>query len=429
VSAADLAGWLERIEKLHPSTIALGLERVAAVRDALAIAKPAPVFVVGGTNGKGSTCALLEAMLAAAGYRVGTYTSPHLLRYNERVRLAGAEADDDTLVAAFEKVEQARGAVPLTYFEFGTLAAWVAFADASLDALVLEVGLGGRLDAVNVFEPDCAVLTSIDLDHMDYLGSTRESIGWEKAHIFRPGKAAICADPRPPATVVEYAQEIGAELQLLGRDFGYDGVRSQWRYWGRGGTRAGLAYPALRGTNQLLNAAATIAALDSLRTVLPVSNQAIRQGLALVQLPARFQVLTGRPTVILDVAHNPHAAAVLAENLSSMGFFRETHAVLAMLADKDMRGVCAKLKDRIDHWYIAALDNPRGASASELAAALAEAAPGAKVSAFARVEDAWNAARETARENDRILVTGSFYTVAQVLAARASARNATADHA
>ena len=417
---ADLAGWLAYVERLHPRTIELGLERVRVVLDRLALPKFCPIVVVGGTNGKGSTCAMLEACLHAGGYRVGCYTSPHLLRYNERVRIAGREIDDGPLAAAFAEVESARGDTPLTYFEFGTLAAWVAFAQARVDALVLEIGLGGRLDAVNAFEPDCAVLTSVALDHMEYLGDTRERIGWEKAHIFRPGRPAIVGDPAPPAAVIDHARAIGAVLTCIGRDFGYEADRQQWRFWGPGGTRGGLAHPALRGASQLGNAATAIAALDSLRHCLPVSAQAIRDGLARVELSGRFQVLPGRPVVILDVAHNPQAAAVLSANLADMGAFRRTVAVVGMLRDKDLAGVVGRLAGRIDRWYAATLDPPRGATADEVAGAIKAACPGAIVEAFATPRAALAAAREAAEQGDRIVAFGSFYTVADVMAARAA---------
>ena len=416
----DLAAWLQHIERLHPRPIALGLDRVRAVLERLAVPKFCPIVTVGGTNGKGSTCAMLEAILGAAGYRVGCYTSPHLLRYNERVRIAGREADDATLVEGFRLVEAARGETTLTYFEFGTLAAWAAFARARLDALVLEVGLGGRLDAVNVFEPDAAVLTSVGLDHQDYLGDSRERIGWEKAHIFRAGKPAIVGDPNPPQSVIEHARAIGAELALIGREFGYAADAGQWRYFGPGGARGGLAYPALRGAIQLANAACAIAALDSVRERLPVSAQDVRAGLALVELPGRFQVLPGRPVVVLDVAHNPQAAGVLAENLAALGPRRRTLAVVGMLRDKDLAGVCAPLRGRVDRWYAATLDNPRGATAGELAAAIASADAGADVREFPTPAAAFAAAREEAGGDDRILVFGSFFTVANVMAARAA---------
>lgn len=418
---ADLDGWLAYIERQHPQSIALGLERVAAVRDALALPAWCPILVVGGTNGKGSVCAMLEAILRAAGFRVGTYTSPHLLRYNERVRLDGGEADDAALVAAFRTVEEARvgraGAPPLTYFEFGTLAAWVLFAAARPDALVLEIGLGGRLDAVNAFDPDCAVLTTVDLDHAEYLGDTRERVGWEKAHIFRAGKPAVVGDPAPPRSVLDHARAIGADLQLVGRDFGYSAEARQWQYWGRGGRRPGLAHPALRGAHQLLNAATAIAALEAVRDALPLAAQAVREGLAAVALPGRFQVLPGRPTVVLDVAHNPNAAGVLAGNLVAMGPAGRTVAVVGMLRDKDIAATCGHLAPLVAHWHAAGLDVPRGASAADVARAIRAAGVSAPVSEHASPRLALAAAREAAGRDDRIVVFGSFYTVADVLAA------------
>lgn len=325
VSPRTLAGWLQLLEQRHAQAIQLGLERVAQVRAALGADPDALVITVGGTNGKGSCCAMLEAILLAEGYRVGCYTSPHLLRYNERVRVDGKDVADEALVEAFDAVEAARGDTPLTYFEHGTLAAWEVFRRQAPDVVILEVGLGGRLDAVNVFDADCALVTGIALDHMDYLGDTREAIGFEKAGIFRAGRPAVCGDPQPPASLLEHAEAIGAQLWISGRDFGFGGDRQQWGYWryqappaqGALVKRGGLAYPALRGANQLLNAAAVMTVLDAVRDRIPVSMQAIRQGLMLVEVPGRFQVLPGRPAVVLDVAHNPQAAGVLAENLGA----------------------------------------------------------------------------------------------------------------
>ena len=422
--ARSLAEWLEYIERIHPKSIELGLERVAKVHGALGRSSPAAVFTVAGTNGKGSTCAMLEAILLAAGYKVGLYTSPHLLRYNERVRLNGVPVGDGRLCEAFEAVECARGDTQLTYFEFGTLAAWVIFAAEPLDAAILEVGLGGRLDAVNAFDCDCALLTSVALDHMDYLGDTRESIGAEKAGIFRRGKPAIVADPDPPRSVHERASAIGADLRLVGRDFGYRRQGRQWMFWGPLGRRSGLAYPALRGARQLSNASAALAALDALRARLPVGMQDIRNGLARVELPARFQVLPGRPAVVLDVAHNPQAAAVLAENLDDMGFYPQTHAVFGMLRDKDIGGVCRAVKSRISTWLAAGLSVPRGASAQALAHALASAGAAGEVSCFDNPREAYAAATKRANENDRIVVFGSFHTVAEVMQAIEAARTA-----
>ena len=419
-----LQGWLETLEVRAGASIRLGLERVASVRDALGARSDAVVITVGGTNGKGSTCAMLESILMAAGYRVGCYTSPHLLRYNERVRIDGREVGDETLVAAFAAVERVRGDVPLTYFEQGTLAAWQAFCGHALDVIILEVGLGGRLDAVNVFEPDCAIVTGVAMDHMDYLGDTREKIAVEKAGIFRAGRPAICSDPMTPAALIGHATQIGADLRLVGRDFGYSGDRTQWSWWSRDGRRrGGLAYPSLRGANQLLNASAVLMALETLRGRIPVSMQAVREGLMLVELPGRFQVLAGKPSIVLDVAHNPQAAGVLAENLSNMGYFPETWAVFGMLADKDVEGVVALLRDRIDHWMLAGLSGPRGLSAEALAGRLRDAGVTADLRCFVRPAEAFAAARTSAGEGDRIVAFGSFLTVAGVLGAVRAARH------
>ncbi|GHT97398.1 bifunctional folylpolyglutamate synthase/dihydrofolate synthase [Betaproteobacteria bacterium] len=423
--AESLTGWLARIEARHGQTIALGLERVARVRTALGADPHAVVITVGGTNGKGSTCAMLEAILRAEGYAVGCYTSPHLLSYNERVRINGEVVADDALVRAFAAVEAARGDTALTYFEHGTLAAWQLFRTVPLDVIILEVGLGGRLDAVNVIDPDCAIVTGVALDHMDYLGDNREAIAFEKAGIFRPGRPAICGDPHPPQSLIDHAATVGARLWTLGRDFGFEGDRQQWAYWRRAAAdgvgnaltkRGGLAFPALRGNNQLLNAAVVITALDTLRARIPVSMQAIRQGLMLVELAGRFQVLPGQPTVVLDVAHNPQAAGVLADNLSNMGFYPETWAVFGMLADKDVDGVIAALRTRVDHWLPCTLPGPRGLAAEALEAKLS-AAGGKVVDCFASARQAFAHARKSATESDRIVTFGSFLTVADVLAA------------
>jgi dihydrofolate synthase/folylpolyglutamate synthase len=422
----DLGGWLGLLEQRHAAEpIQLGLERVASVLAALGAASDAVVITVGGTNGKGSVCAMLEAILIAAGYHVGVYTSPHLLRYTERVRIDGREIDPDAIVDALRAVERARADVPLTYFEHGTLAAWQIFCQRPLDVVILEVGLGGRLDAVNVIDPDCAIVTSVAMDHMDYLGATREQIGFEKAGIFRANRPAVCGDPHPPASVLKHAAELGARLWVSGRDFGFGGDRQQWGYWryeqapaaGALVRRGGLAYPALRGANQLLNAAAVMTALELLRTRIPVSMQAVRQGLMLVELPGRFQVLAGKPTVILDVAHNPQAAGVLAENLSNMGFFPETWAVLGMYADKDVEGVVARVRERVDHWMLATLPGTRGLTAAALHERLRNAGVTGDVRCFDAPAEAFAVAHQSADEGDRIVAFGSFMTVADVLAA------------
>ncbi len=421
-SPTTLSDWLTHLESLHPkgqAGIELGLERVARVKAALGQTEFCPVVTVGGTNGKGSVCAYLENILDRAGCKVGSYSSPHLLRYNERVRLNGQPVEDEALCAAFARVEAARGDEALTYFEFGTLAAWEVFAAAGVEAIVLEVGLGGRLDAVNIYEPDVAVVTGIALDHTDWLGPTREDIGREKAGIFRPGKPAICADAKPPQSLLDHAAAIGAELKLIGRDFGFEKSaedRLQWRYWLRQGEalqRRALAFPGLRGTAQLANASATLTALEYLKDRLPVSMGAIRAGLIETELPGRFQVLPGQPAVVLDVAHNPQSAQVLADNLGNMGFYNRTHAVVGMLGDKDIATTLTALKGKVDTWLLADLAVPRGASAVQLAEAVAGL--GGEVHCHDSPYAAWQAALKQAAENDRILVFGSFHTVAGVL--------------
>ena len=400
-----LAAWLEFIERQHPKTIALGLDRVAAVFQRMRIALDVPVITVAGTNGKGSTCAMLEAILRAGGYRTALYTSPHLERYNERVRIAGEEASDEALAASFEAVEAARAGTELTYFEYGTLGALWLFAREKVEAAVLEVGLGGRLDAVNVVDTDCAVLTSVGIDHVDYLGPDRESIGREKAGIFRAGKPAVIAEPQPPQSVLAAP----GEKLLIGKQFGYADEKTQWSYWGPSGKRGGLAHPALRGSTQLRNASAAMCALDCLHQKLPLAMQDIRRGLAEVTLPARFQVLPGRPQVILDVAHNVQAAAVLAENLASSGFAPETIGVCGMLRDKDVDGVLRTLAPRITRWHMASLSGPRATSAEELA----QHVKGAE--RFSSPSAAFDAALSRANENDKIVVFGSFLTVGEVI--------------
>ena len=425
-----LPEWLALLESRHAEAhINMGLDRVRQVKERMGLQFGCPVIMVAGTNGKGSTCAMLESILLHAGYKVGLYIKPHFLDFNERARVNGQLASDDALIASFNFVEAQRGVVDLTYFEFTSLAIMHLLAGAGLDVVILEVGLGGRLDAVNVVDADVAIVTSVDIDHTDYLGSTREEIGFEKAGIFRPGKAAICSDPVPPAALVRHAESIGADLWLIGRDFNYAGDKQQWNYGGRGQRRNALAYPSLRGANQLLNASAALAALEVLKLELPVGAQEVRTGLVTVELPGRFQVLPGRPTVVLDVAHNPHAAAALAQNLGNMGFHRYTYAVFGIMEDKDIGGVIAPMAEHIDHWCVADLPSPRSADSADLCARL-EALPLGQskpeersVTAFADPAQAFANAMSRAGENDRIVVFGSFYTVAGVMAARKSSHH------
>ena len=411
--------WLAFIERQHVRPIDLGLERVRAVSETLGQVKSCPVILVGGTNGKGSTCAMLERILLAAGYRVGLYTSPHILRYNERVRISGRPASDDQLCAGFARVEEARkvsrGGTALTYFEYGTLAAWEVFAAQALDAIILEVGLGGRLDATNLYDPDVAIVTAVDLDHMEFLGPTREAIGFEKAGIFRTARPAICGDAHPPQRLLDHARDIQADLQVLGRDFGFERLENQWQFIGRHGRRSALALPALRGERQLHNASSVLAALDELRDRLPVAMQDVRRGLAEVELAGRFQVLPGRPTIVLDVAHNPQAAAVLADNLGGMAFHPQTRAVFGAMRDKDIAGVVAAMSPRVDHWHLATLPGTRAAAAEDLANMLAAAGVRGTVSIHPSAAAAFASAREQAGEDDRIIAFGSFLTVADVL--------------
>ncbi|TAM00907.1 MAG: bifunctional tetrahydrofolate synthase/dihydrofolate synthase [Paraburkholderia sp.] len=429
---SSLDAWLTHLETAHPVGIDMGLERIRQVKEALQLEFACPIFTVGGTNGKGSTCAILETILLKAGYHVGCHTSPHLLAFNERARIDGNEASDADLLEHFEAVEAARLSlaqpVSLTYFEFTTLAIMHLFASRGLDAVILEVGLGGRLDAVNVLDTDCAIVTSIDIDHTQYLGDTREKIGFEKAGIFRAGRPAICADPMPPQTLVDHAKAICADLWLFGRDFRYEGQagseRQQWSYVGRAQRRSALAYPALRGANQLINTSAALAALEAMRDRVPVSAQDIRLGLANVELSGRFQVLPGKPAVVLDVGHNPHAAAVLAQNLGGMGYFPYTYAVFGAMRDKDIAGVLRHLKGEIDHWCVTDLPGTRAASAEELEGTLRAAgvvdSPDSSVTRYESPAAAFQDALKRAGENDRILVFGSFLTVAGVIALRKS---------
>jgi dihydrofolate synthase / folylpolyglutamate synthase len=411
----NLQDWLAHCERLHPKTIDMTLERTLAVRDQLGLRFDCPVITVAGTNGKGSTCAMLESIALAAGYRVGLYIKPHLVHFEERCRVGGRPVEAGELLPHFEAVEAARGETTLTYFEFTTLVIMRCLSRQPLDLVILEVGLGGRLDAVNAIETDCAIVTSIDLDHTEYLGPDRESIGREKAHIMRQGKPAIVSDPMPPASIAAYGQAVGADLWLVGRDFNHGGDRQQWNWAGRGKRINGLAYPSLRGANQLVNAAGVLAALEALRERLPVSVQAIRQGLATVELPGRFQIVPGQPTLVLDVAHNPHSVAALAANLDAMGFFPRTHAVFGAMQDKDLQGVVQRLAPIVEDWYCTDLPVARAASADTLGKIIHHLQPRATVSGHASPSQALAAALERADPADRILVFGSFLTVGGVL--------------
>ncbi len=423
-STAPLADWLAYIEGIHPVGIELGLERVRGVADRLALLQGGklncPVITVAGTNGKGSTCAVLEGIYAAAGYKTGLYTSPHLVHFEERCRIRGQSVDAADLAAAFARVEAARLAAPaisLSYFEYTTLACLLLIKEANLDVAILEVGLGGRLDAVNIVDSDCAIVTSIDIDHIEFLGNNREDIGREKAGVFRAGCPAIIGDPMPPESIGRIAQDLGCDVWRFGQDFNFSGDQQQWAWAGRNKRLAGLAYPALRGANQLLNAAGALAAVYALRPTLPVDAQAVRRGLASAELPGRFQIIAGKPPVVLDVAHNPHSAAALAANLDAMGYYPCSHAVFGAMADKDVAPMLAKLGPVIDRWYFCDLPTPRAASASDLQTQwqAQNTRKDATSSSHANPQAALDAAFAAAGPDDRIVVFGSFYTVGGVL--------------
>jgi len=414
-----LAGWLARCERLHPKEIDMTLARTRRVKERLGLQFSVPVIAVAGTNGKGSTCAMLEAIALQAGYRVGLYSKPHLVHFEERCRINGQMVDGAALLPHFEAVEHARGDVSLTYFEFTLLAIARLLAATPLDLVILEVGMGGRLDAVNAFDADCAIITSIDIDHAEYLGPDRETIAIEKAGIMRAGKPAIVSDPVPPQSLIAEAARVGADLWRLGRDFNCTGDKQQWGWAGRTRRFNALAYPALRGANQLLNAAGVLAAFEAMRDQLPITAQAVRQGFATVELAGRFQIVAGQPTLVLDVAHNPHAVATLARNLDQMGFFPRTHAVFGAMADKDIAAILTRMAPLVDDWHFTDLPMPRAARADDLAAmhaALALAGPGpVTVQRHASPMQALDAALNAADPADRIVVFGSFHTVGGVL--------------
>ncbi|CAH3708047.1 TPA: bifunctional tetrahydrofolate synthase/dihydrofolate synthase [Klebsiella oxytoca] len=403
-ATSPLATWLSYLEHLHSKTIDLGLARVSEVAQRMAVIKPAPfVFTVAGTNGKGTTCRTLESVLMAAGYKVGVYSSPHLVRYTERVRVQGEELPELAHTTSFAEIEAARGEISLSYFEFGTLSALWLFQQARLDVVILEVGLGGRLDATNIVDADVAVVTSIALDHTDWLGPDRESIGREKAGIFRSGKPAIVGEPDMPLTIAEVASEKGALLLRRGVDWQYDASEQGWSFRDRQGALNDLPLPQV----PLPNAATALAALRA--SGLKVKEQAMRDGIQNAMLPGRFQIISEAPRTILDVAHNPHAAAYLAGRLKTLSKTGRVLAVVGMLHDKDIAGTLTNLQAEVDDWYCAPLEGPRGATAEQLL----EHLRAGKV--YTSVAQAWHAAMADARPEDTVLVCGSFHTVAHVM--------------
>ncbi|QXP86937.1 bifunctional tetrahydrofolate synthase/dihydrofolate synthase [Methylococcus capsulatus] len=414
---STLGEWLSWQETLHPQAIDLGLERVRRVYRALNPAQDRPFTItVGGTNGKGSCVAALDTILRRAGYRVGAYTSPHILRYNERICIDGTPVDDAAICASFERIEAVRGDTTLSFFEFGTLAAMDIFRRAELDVQILEVGLGGRLDAVNIVDADAALVASIGIDHEEWLGLTREAIGLEKAGIFRPSRPCILGDPDAPATVLRHAEAIGADLLMQGRDFSFRRENDGWTWYGRGETHAALPEPCLRGDHQYFNMAAVLQVIEAIRPRLPVPEAAVRAGLASVHLPGRFQIQEGEPTVLLDVAHNPHAVRVLAEFLRQFKRGRPVHAVFAMMRDKDIRGVVECIRDLVDDWYLAPLQLPRAATPEILLPVFSALGISQVQQGFADAAEVFARVRRNAENDSIILVFGSFFLVAEYLA-------------
>ncbi|WP_305838893.1 bifunctional tetrahydrofolate synthase/dihydrofolate synthase [Photobacterium leiognathi] len=406
-ATASLSIWLKYLEQLHTSAIDLGLDRVKAVGQKADLLKPAPcVITVAGTNGKGSTCAMLEAILIEAGYKVGVYSSPHLVRYNERVRINNQELDDSEHTKAFASVEAARGDISLSLFEFGTLSALTLFKNHQVDVVVLEVGLGGRLDATNIVDHDVSVITSLAIDHVDWLGDNIDVIGYEKAGIFRSGKPAICGQPHPPATVPAHADDIGAELYQVGYQFEYQVEDNHWNWQCGAFDLTQLPLPNL----PLPNAATALMALGAAE--LDISEENIINGLKKAQLPGRMQRVSEQPLIIMDVAHNPHSAEYFANQLSKIKQKEgksKIHAVVAMLHDKDIASTIAAMRDTVDDWYPASLTGPRAATAEEILQHLPANCVG-----FDKPESAFDQALTQAGEDDMVIVFGSFYTVGQI---------------
>ncbi len=418
---STVEAWLSYIESLHPKSIEMGLSRVQAVAARLLLDFPFTVITVGGTNGKGSTCAMLERIYTTSGYRVGCYTSPHLVKYQERVRLNGALIDDELLCAAFTAVEVARGDIALTYFEMGTLAALWAFEQHPLDIVILEVGLGGRLDAVNIVDADCAIVTNVDLDHMEFLGDTRELIGYEKAGIYRKGQIAICGDANPPLSLLHHAETTGVHLQRFGVDYhitvgNTDNAATQSAQYLDADGKLEIGSLRLFGEYQWQNAASVIYAVHALQAKLPVTDACLLQGLTGTEVVGRFQYWHHSPDIILDVAHNPHAARALRRNLQQLSADgSKVFAVFSMLSDKDIPSVVEIVHDAIDSWEIAPIQHPRAASADYLHACLRNTVAEESIIVHPDLVTALQSCYKKAAKNDKIIVFGSFFTVAAIL--------------
>ena len=413
----SLDDWLAWQTTLHAREIELGLDRIRKVAKRLNIIDcPFTVITVAGTNGKGSTVAMLSTMLHHAGYKVGTYTSPHIIHYNERIRVGLRCVQDDQLCASFAKIDAAREGTSLSFFEFATLTALDIFHEQKVDVAVLEVGLGGRLDATNIIDCDLAFVTSIGLDHTEWLGDSRESIAYEKAGIFRSGVPAVCGDVEPPESIADVAGKVDAKLYQLNENFSYKVAQSSWSFLTAGGELYGLPFPSLSGAIQIRNAATALMGLHCLRDKLPISLEAIETGLREVTLEGRFQRIVKDCEIILDVAHNYDSACVLAENLQALPKPAKTIAVFAILNDKDLNGIVELVRPYIDQWFISEVNSPRAMKVKQVEQAVSECGQNVEFKSFDTVEDAYLQAQNDAQKGDRILVFGSIFTVSEVLA-------------
>ena len=411
----NLTDWLGYIESIHPSTIDLTLERIKIVIERLNLDISFPILTVGGTNGKGSTCSILESIYKEAGYKVACYTSPHFLNFNERIKIQTLAVSDEVICEAFSRIESAREGVTLTYFEYGTIAAMIIFSEAHVDVAILEVGLGGRLDAVNVFDADCAIVTTVDLDHMDYLGHTREAIGFEKAGIYRTEKTSICGDFDPPQSLIKHAELIHADLKIIGKDFGYEAHHDSFDFLIDSTFVMNLPLPKLQGDFQLANATNALMAVKAMEDKLPLTEISIQKGITLTLLPGRFQEVKKMPSLILDVAHNPQAARSLSHNLKTHVVLGKTIAVFSILKDKDIFGVINELNLDIDDWFIAEIQNERAASIENISNTIQKINLSAHIEAFKNIQEAYQFASKEVTRNDRIIVFGSFFTVADIM--------------
>ena len=415
---SQLVDWLSWQESLHPRKVDLGLARVKRVFESLRPDYHQPLTItVGGTNGKGSCVALLESILRSQGYRVGAYTSPHILRYNERIRINGRPATDTDICDAFFRIDQCRLETTLSFFEFGTLTALDLFAEAKVDVQLLEVGLGGRLDAVNIIGCDVALITSIDIDHKGWLGETREAIGFEKAGIFRPGRPAVIGDFEPPQSLLNHGREIGAQLYRLGKDFTFNYVHGSdtWSWHGSRLALRDLPLPGLPGKQQIVNASSVLEVLGHFSQLFPVDDRSIREGLQKADLPGRYQLLPGRPEILLDVAHNPQAAGLLADHLRQNFPGRKIFVLFTVMDDKDIKGIISKMRDITHGWVLVPLDNARTASEPRLLEAFSSLDMPLPIAGCRDIEDAWNKIRSQAGPDDLIVIFGSFFLISAFL--------------